>query len=184
MNSTNMTDKILKRFDLLDAKLESISTEVKTATNGISRLELKLADLQQSYDTLADENKFLQEKVINLERKSWANEQYSRRECLEFSGIPPTVSDNILEDTCIQILNEIDVNVTPVDVDSCYRLNKKNGKVIVKFLRRKDCSRVYKNKKNLMNLDPEIINLPKGTKIFINDSLCCTTSGCGINAKC
>ena len=36
--------------------------------------------------------------LVVTERKPWANEQCSRRECLEISAIPESVTDNALED--------------------------------------------------------------------------------------
>ena len=41
-------------------------------------------------------NDLIKENPI-LERKCAANEQYSRRECLEISGIPVSISNNNLE---------------------------------------------------------------------------------------
>ena len=40
----------------------------------------------------------LVERLVVTERKCWANEQYSRRECLEISAITEAVSDNAYED--------------------------------------------------------------------------------------
>ena len=36
--------------------------------------------------------------LVVTERKSWANKQCSRRECLEILAIPESVTDNALED--------------------------------------------------------------------------------------
>ena len=56
-----------------------------------------------------------------IERKCWANEQYSRRKCLEISDIPESVSDNALED--IQgVLRGIDVEVNREIIEWCHRL--------------------------------------------------------------
>ena len=49
------------------------------------------------------------ERLVVTERKCWANEEYSRRECLEISGIPESVSDNALEDKIQGVLRGIDV---------------------------------------------------------------------------
>ena len=43
-------------------------------------------------------NTLLSERLQTIEKQCWANAQYSRRECLEISGIPLSVSDNDLED--------------------------------------------------------------------------------------
>ena len=46
-----------------------------------------------------------------LERKCAANEQYSRHECLEISGIPDSIPNNDLKETVLKIFNETDVTV-------------------------------------------------------------------------
>ena len=44
--------------------------------------------------------------------------------------------------------------------------------VIIKFLRRKDCKQVSQVKKDLKDLNTDGLDLPKGTKIFVNQNLC------------
>ena len=57
-------------------------------------------------------------------------------------------------------------------MDGCHRLGKDNDRVIVKFTRRKDCKQVFQVKKDLKDLTVDDLDLPRGTKIFVNQSLC------------
>ena len=57
------------------------------------------------------------------------------------------------------------------DIQACHRLKEK-VQTIVKFTNRKDCLRILRVKRQLKDLDPSAVNLPEGTKIFINGSLC------------
>ena len=41
-----------------------------------------------------------------LERQCWANEIYSRRECLEISGVPESVTDKDLEGKSLNLLEK------------------------------------------------------------------------------
>ena len=50
-----------------------------------------------------------------MKKRYYANEQYSRRECLETSGIPASVADKDLE-----ILEETDVPIDPTLVEECH----------------------------------------------------------------
>ena len=60
----------------------------------LSGLRQELSDLKQNYIKLESQlsvarqvhNK-LKEHIVSLERQRWSNSQYSRRECLENSGI-------------------------------------------------------------------------------------------------
>ena len=105
-----------------------------------------------------------------LERKCAANEQYSRRECLEISGIPDGISDNNLEENVWKIFNETGVAVNSRAVEACHRLNQRANpkKVIIKLSKRKDVAGVMNNKKKLKCMKPQNIGLPSGCKIYIN----------------
>ena len=48
-----------------------------------------------------------------MKRQCWANEQYSRRESLEISGVPESVTDNGLEEKVLNLLEKINVEVHP-----------------------------------------------------------------------
>ena len=79
-----------------------------------------------------------------------------------------------METKVLTILEEIDAPVDLGLVEDCHRLPSKGDPkmVILKLNRRKDGRKVLLNKKKLKNLDPEILNLPSDTKIYINESLC------------
>ena len=44
-------------------------------------------------------------RIVELERRLAASEQYSRRECVEIVGIPKAVPDDQIEQKVIEILN-------------------------------------------------------------------------------
>ena len=105
-----------------------------------------------------------------LERKCAANEQCSRWECLEISGIPDSIQNNNLEETVLKNFNE---TINSRDVEAYHRLNQKANlkKVIIKQSKIKDVARVMNNKKKLKSLKPQNIGLTSGCKIYINESL-------------
>ena len=63
--------------------------------------------------------------MVALERQCWWNNQYSRRECLEITGVPDSVS-NDLEKTTIKVFDKIDVAIDPSNIEDCHWL-KING---------------------------------------------------------
>ena len=151
----------------LDNSLGSINAEL---------LELKTKFTKMESDLAISPNVNVKsvERLAVIERKCWANEQYSRRECLEISGIPESVSDNALEDKIQGVLRGIDVEVDTGNIDSCHRLKGKGskGKVILKLSKRKDAEKIKLNKKELKNIDHKKIGFSSGTKVFINEDLC------------
>ena len=119
-------------------------------------------------------NSKLSDRLINVERKCFANAQYFRRECLEISVIPPSVTDNELKTKLLTTLEKLNAPVDPGLVEDCHRLPSRGNskKVILKLNRRKDARKVLLNKIKFKNLDPETLNLPSGSEIYINEILC------------
>ena len=117
-------------------------------------------------------NTELNKRIVTLERQYWANAQYCRRECLEVVGIPHQVDDNQLETEVLSLFKKVGCKIDPRFIDYCHRFGKNNGRVIIKFARRKDCKQFLQVKKDLKHLNMDDMDLPRGTKIFVNQSLC------------
>ena len=113
----------------------------------LSGLRQDLSDLKENYIKLESElsvarqvNNKLKEHIVSLERQCWSNSQYSRRECLEITGIPDKTDQKDLENTALNIFRKLDV-----EIDSS--LN--SLLLIIKFSKRKDANRIRHWKKNL-----------------------------------
>ena len=76
-------------------------------------------------------NTLLSERLEIIEKQYWRNAQYSRRECLEISGIPSSVSDNDLEEVVCRAIAKAEVS--DKDIEDCHRVGKsivtRNGKL-------------------------------------------------------
>ena len=109
-------------------------------------------------------------RVQNLERSHLNSLQYQRRESVEICGLPETVSDDNLESTCIDILNDIGCGkMKKNQVRACHRL-KNRGKAIIRFVNRKNADLALHNKKHLKDLDKQKYGLTNN--VYINESLC------------
>ena len=111
-------------------------------------------------------------RIVTIERQCWANVQYSRRECLKVAGIPQQVDDKNLETKVPSIFHKIGCTIDATFIDDCYRLGKNNVRVTGKFTRWKNCKQIFKIKKDLRDLNMDDLDLPRDTKIYINQSLC------------
>ena len=87
-------------------------------------------------------------------------------------GIPCQVDDKHLEAKVLSIFQKVGCTIAPEFIDDCHRLGKNNDRVIVKFTRRKDCKQVLQVKKDLKDLTADDLDLPRGTKIIVNQRLC------------
>ena len=140
----------------------------------LNELKTKFCKFESDLHISRNVNDKLTNKLVVLERKCHANEQYSRRKCLEILGIPAEVGDKDIGKKVLEVLDTIDVPVNKDLVEDCHRIRSKDSlkKFILKLSLRKDSRRVLLNKKKLKQVKPESLNLPAGVKIYINESLC------------
>ena len=118
----------------LQEKNESIQHDVKDKVR-----ELKEC-VKKSEGVLAlskNISQLLSDRLVNMERQCWANAQYYRHECMEVARIPQSFPASDLEKIFSKILEKVEMEIPAKDIDVCHRVGKK-GRVIVKFLRRKD----------------------------------------------
>ena len=138
----------------------------------------EISDLRQNYERKQSElyisrqgSSKLREQIVSLERQWWSNCQYSRRECLELSGLPESLKNSKLEDTALQLFERLDVEIDSSNREDWHWLPTKGPKrVIVKFFKQKDANRIPKIKKNLKGIDLSSIGIR--SPVYINDSLC------------
>ena len=119
-------------------KNEELTSHVLVAQNA-SKI------LQEAFQTTSS-------KLVELERQHHKLEQYTRRECLDFSSIPNSVAPKDLENLILRLLQEIGINLDKSRIVACHRLGKAD-RTIVKFLNRKDAENVYSNKNKLKDVD-------------------------------
>ena len=77
------------KFDSTLSSINDIKADLSELRKYYKKLESDVIITKQVNIKLYDKMKF-------LERQCWANEQYYRRECLEISGVPESVTDKNL----------------------------------------------------------------------------------------
>ena len=142
LTKEELSNMVIEYQNKFDNMLSNINTELTSLRDRFTKMESQLLVARRANDNLVKQNRI-------LERKCAANEQYYRRECLEISGIPDSISNNNFEETLLKIFNENGVTVNSRDVEACHRLNQKANlkKVIIKLSKRKDVARAMNNKK-------------------------------------
>ena len=169
----NQLDK-LSKSDLIEYVLNNNNTE-KKLDEMLAKMEARMLISEKVTDLLT-------KKVLKLETELYASQQYSRRECLEISGIPEKEeSENDNEETdesvdddeakVCNLLEQIDVSINPeTDIQACHRI--KNKRIIVKFSNRKIVRKIFVNKNKLKSMDKNDLNFKPSGHIYINESLC------------
>jgi len=172
MDHSEASLKSLKKDEIINLYMK-----LKSEKNAIENIEQKMDQLYETINGLVsslNEEKEkvsdLSKKVVSLERSLHSQTQYSRRECLEVVGISKEIENDKLQDKVIEILDKINVKCDNQDIESCHRI--KNDRTIVKLSSRRKVFEIMNNKKNLKLLKSEEVDLPSGTRIYINESLC------------
>ena len=105
-------------------KFSNILDELKINLN---ELKTKFCKLESDLHISRNVNDKLSDKLVVLERKYHANEQHSRRKCLEISGIPAEVGDKDIEQKMLEILDAIDAPVNTDLVKDCHHIPSKSS---------------------------------------------------------
>ena len=148
--------------------LQSLKDDVSEIKSKFTVLE---SELQVSKNVADNLTKYIK----TLECKCHENQQYSRKECLEISGIPSSNEDSALQDPVLKLFSKVDVLIDPSNVEDCHRLKSSNNapqKFIIKLSKRKDVYHVLKAKSSFKNADVTKNGIPPNTAIFVNQSLC------------
>ena len=87
-------EEIIKLALVYQSKFESKLSSINDVKTGLSELRKYYEKVEPDVIITKQVNSKLYDKIKFLERQCWANEQYSRRECLEISGVPESASVN------------------------------------------------------------------------------------------
>ena len=99
---------------------------------------------------------------------------YSRRDCLEFHGIPECSGENT-EELVHRVGNLVRVEIGPSDISVSHRLPSKSGRtpaIIAKFTKRSTRDKLFNAKASLRNYRSSDIGIASSSeKLYINESL-------------
>ena len=172
-----LTEAVLKKIskdDIITLALDyqdKVNWALANINKDIGELKHKSEKLDPEFVVSKSVNSNLCKKITTMERQCWANNQYSRRECLEISGIPENIENKDLENLIFKIFEKIDISVDPENVEDCHWVKtQRSKKVIIKLSRRKDANKIRSEKKKLKGKN--LIWLGINTPVYINDSMC------------
>ena len=119
----------IRKKDLVDY-IEKIKGKVaadnQNLCNEIANLSDNVRSLVSTNERLTSElynvNNILENRIVNLEKQLSKNEQYGCRNYVEISGISNQIPDQDLEENVIKICKDLDINISPIDIEDCHRL--------------------------------------------------------------
>ena len=101
------------RFDGLDNELLNLKDVI-------------IKNLQVENERIRKKINVLENKILTRESEHNSLEQYGRRSNFGITGIPDSVPNQNLEEKVVDILNEIDIDVSPKDIEEypCVAVSK------------------------------------------------------------
>ena len=113
-----LTEAALKKMSKDDITLALYFQDKFNST--LANISIDIGELNYKFEKLESElmvsrsvNSNLLKKRTILERQCRGDNQYSRRKCLEISGIPENNENKDLENLTLQIFEKIDISVDP-----------------------------------------------------------------------
>ena len=118
MNKDVLAGMLVGYKERFDSTLSAINDELKELKTNFHKLETDLAISRNV-------NGKLTQQLSLVEKKCWANGQYSRRESLEISGIPEFVQYDDLGVCVLKTFSECKTPVDPANTEAYHRFKLK-----------------------------------------------------------
>ena len=148
----NTADKL----SILVNEIQEVRKSQEFQNEKYEEMKNEMSSIKQTNKELQTENKYLKETLLGLKSQNETLElsvneleQYGRRPCLEFQGIPYT-KDESADEPIVELAQKIDVNICNSDINISHRLTQPtnsnpNPGIIAKFYSHMNVRRLSKN---------------------------------------
>ena len=122
MTLTEEAIKKMNKDDIITLTLDyrdKFNSTLPNINKDTGELKFKFEKLESELVVYKSVNFNLCKKITNLERQCLANNQYSRRECIENPDILENIENKDLENLTLKIFDKIDISVDPDNVEDC-----------------------------------------------------------------
>ena len=172
-NENSVLKKKLSTFEASVLKITEENSSLKSQTLDLKNEfnEFKSSTSPTTAGTISTNSDDFHSRLVEVEKRLYLQEQYSRRECLEIHGFGNVEYEKI-EETAIELLNRMGNNVSKSMFHAIHRLKNKNA-IILKAVNRRTAKAIILNTAKLCEIDgEERKNLNLSERIYINESLC------------
>ena len=146
--TASYSDELSKLKAELFERFDSVTAEISNLKDVI------IENLRDENMRLRNRIELLENKAIIAETVNNNIEQYGRRNNIEITGIPDSVSKENFEKTVIEVCNKLNMEITEKDIEACHRIGAaKPKKTICRFVNRKNVKNLLYSRKKLKDLD-------------------------------
>ena len=172
LNSKKMED-----FDELKQKHDSFCTDYRRLKTHYNALKLANEKQTNQLDELMINSADLEKKSNSEAVKLDAIDQYSRRQNLEFLGIPVTANEDVI-DIVVKLSKLVGVDITKSDISTAHRLRPKRHStigeppaIIAQFINRNLRNLIYSKHTAAKFIPENDFPISKMKRLYINENL-------------
>ena len=125
LSKTDLVALVVNLQDKMETMKINLNEKVSNLTDEVQKLNTSFELLKSDFSAARTGNNSLNEILSAQKRQCWANAQYSRREWLEVTGIPSSVSDKDLEEVVCKAITKGGVDIKADDIEDCHRVGNK-----------------------------------------------------------
>ena len=171
-------EELKTSLQLSDIELRNTKTKLDEAAKANIKLEKRLHATTTSLDSARNDLREHTEEINHLNESLDNLEQYTRKNSLEFHGVPENSYEST-EQAILKIAAALEVQVIPSDIEISHKLRRKSGNsiIIAKFCSHKVKTSLYKARTKLKNtkatdLFPGFASAVRSKdRLFINENL-------------
>ena len=114
---------------------------------------------------------------MNLEKKHYELQQYSRRDIYEILGLPDIFAEDLFTEKIVELCNDVGVMVEVRDIEACHRLFQKQlynqlpNETFVSFAKRRFVDDLRSKQNISSRSDFNKLRFPRDTQIYFNAKL-------------
>ena len=170
-------------LEIIAAKLSELSLSVDNLRidNQLNKTELissmgnNISTISETITELRDTIKRQDDEIARLREMVARQDQYTRRNNIEIAGIPNDIDDRNLENKVVTLMKNLNIQVSPNDIEACHRLNAESEnapkRTIVRFVNRKFVNQLLSKRKALKSKKLDKIGLHRH-RLYLNENLC------------
>ena len=174
-----------KSLDEFSDSIKFISSQYDDIVKKLDKAEKERLEILQDNMKIKSDLMIANKEIEGMKEQLNNLEQYGRRDCLEFRGIPVT-NHQKSEDTdaiVVKIAEAVGISLNKQVISVSHRVPKKiyfssqsdgdglSPTIIAKFMQRSIRDQVYRNRKLLPNVTTDQMGFKSQNKIFISESL-------------
>ena len=104
----------------LPIKVEAYNSANTDALEEIRKFNKNFVMLESEINILKKINTLLNKTIVDMERQCWVNAQYSKKGCLEVTGVSRDVSNEDLESKVLEVFNKVGDEISSRDIEACH----------------------------------------------------------------